>query len=144
MCGPGIKEPEVEGQPETREQPIGAAPYVYRKQYIHAVDLVPTLYEMVGIEPPDEVGGYTQNPIEGISFAYTFDPSYAGNEKRYAYALEEADKPEGGVRESQFYSMLGTRGVWYKGWLASTVHAPTPVGLEQLRERHLGAVLPRW
>ena len=119
MCGPGVKESTV-------EQPIGTAPYCYRKQYIHAVDVVPTVYELVGIEPPEVVKGYTQNAIEGISFAYTFDPSFASNDKRYAYALPEEEKPASGVRESQFYSMLGTRGIWYKGWLASTVHAPTP------------------
>ncbi len=125
MCGPGIKEPTTPGNPLTAEQPIGSAPYVYRKQYIHAVDVVPTIYQMLDIEPPEVVRGYTQNPIEGISFAYTFDRAFAG-EMRKVYDLDEDQKPATGVRESQFYSMLGTRGIWHKGWLASTVHAPTP------------------
>ncbi|MEA5534666.1 sulfatase-like hydrolase/transferase [Crocosphaera sp. XPORK-15E] len=119
ICGPGIKESRV-------------ADTGIRKQYIHAVDLVPTLYEMCGVEPPDVVKGYTQNPIEGISFAYTFDPQYAQPEYQFAYKLSDEQKPkdEQGkpkkVRETQFYSMLGTRGVWYKGWHANTVHAPAP------------------
>ncbi|MBH8572657.1 sulfatase-like hydrolase/transferase [Nostocaceae cyanobacterium CENA369] len=119
MCGPGIKESRV-------------ADTGIRKQYIHAVDVVPTLYEMCGIEPPEVVKGYTQSPIEGISFAYTFDPKYAQPEYQFAYKLSDEQKPKDKhgkpkkVRETQFYSMLGTRGVWYKGWHACTVHAPAP------------------
>ena len=44
-----------------------------RRQYTHAIDIVPTIYECLGIEPPEVVKGYTQHPIEGISFAATFD-----------------------------------------------------------------------
>lgn len=114
MCGPGIADTGI------------------RKQYIHAVDLVPTLYEMCGLEPPEVVKGYTQNPIEGISFAYTFAPEYAQPEYQFAYRLSDEQKPKDAngkpkkVRETQFYSMLGTRGVWYKGWHVCTVHAPAP------------------
>ena len=40
-----------------------------RHQYIHAVDLVPTVYDLLGIEPPEVLKGYVQSPIEGESFA---------------------------------------------------------------------------
>ena len=43
-----------------------------RRQYTHAVDIVPTIYEALGIEPPETVKGYTQFPLEGVSFAATF------------------------------------------------------------------------
>jgi arylsulfatase len=76
-----------------------------RHQYIHAIDIVPTLYDCLGIDPPETVKGYTQRPIEGASFRHTFDHA-------------DAAPP----RETQFYTMLGTRGVWYKGWHAATVH----------------------
>ena len=76
-----------------------------RHQYCHAIDSVPTLYECLGVEPPEVVHGYTQSEIEGVSFAHTFD-----------YA-EVATK-----KVAQFYSMLGTRGVWYQGWHAATIH----------------------
>lgn len=77
-----------------------------RHQYVHAVDVVPTLYEMLGIEPPDVLKGYTQSPIEGGSFAASFeDPAAPG-------------------RESQFYSMLGQRSIYHQGWLANTLHPP--------------------
>ena len=49
-----------------------------RHQYIHAVDVVPTLYELLGIEPPAVIKGYTQSPIEGESFAAALtDPDRA-------------------------------------------------------------------
>lgn len=78
-----------------------------RHQYTHACDIVPTLYELLNMEPPSEVKGYTQSPIEGKSFKA---------------ALENVSAQTG--KESQFYNMLGTRGVWYKGWHANTRHAP--------------------
>ena len=32
-------------------------------------------------------------------------------------------------RDTQFYTMLGTRGIWHDGWFANTVHAaPRPAG----------------
>ncbi len=77
-----------------------------RDQYVHAVDIVPTLYDMLGIEPPDVLKGYTQSPIEGESITSSFsDPSADG-------------------RETQFYSMLGMRALYHQGWLANTLHPP--------------------
>lgn len=77
-----------------------------RHQYVHAVDIVPTLYDLLGIEPPKVLKGYTQSPLEGESFRASFtDPDAPG-------------------RETQFYAMLGQRAVYHKGWLANTVHPP--------------------
>jgi arylsulfatase len=80
-----------------------------RRQYTHAIDIVPTLYECLGLGLPDVVNGYTQKPLEGTSFAYTF----AG-----------ADAPA--RKETQFYSMLGTRAIWHKGWKAATAVPAAP------------------
>ena len=80
-----------------------------RRQYNHAVDIVPTLFEILGTELPDSVNGYTQKPIEGVSFAYSFDA---------------ADAPNG--KETQFYSMLGTRAIWHQGWKAATAVPAAP------------------
>ncbi len=77
-----------------------------RRQYIHAIDIVPTIYECLNIEPPTVVKGYTQSPLEGLSFKYTFDDPKAPT-----------------LKETQFYVMLGTRGIWNKGWFASAIHA---------------------
>jgi len=77
-----------------------------RDQYLHAVDVVPTLYDLLGVTPPPVIKGYTQSEIEGESFAASItDPS----------------APE---RETQFYSMLGQRAIYHQGWLANTLHPP--------------------
>ncbi len=68
--------------------------------------MVPTLYELLEIEPPAVLKGFTQSPIEGESFRASFtDPEAAG-------------------RETQFYSMLGMRALYHEGWLATTLHPP--------------------
>ena len=77
-----------------------------RHQYVHAVDIVPTIYDLLDIKPPDVMKGYTQSPIEGQSFMASLTDSAA---------------PE---RESQFYSMLGMRAIYNDGWLANTLHPP--------------------
>jgi arylsulfatase len=77
-----------------------------RRQYIHAVDLVPTIYDLLDIEPPEVLKGYVQSPIEGESF------------KR---SISDPDAPE---KETQFYSMLGQRAIYHQGWLTNTVHPP--------------------
>ncbi len=77
-----------------------------RQQYIHAVDIVPTVYDLLGIEPPAVIKGYTQSPIEGESFAAALtDPTAPG-------------------KTTQFYAMLGQRSIYHEGWLACTVHPP--------------------
>ncbi|MFF2040747.1 arylsulfatase [Kitasatospora sp. NPDC058170] len=81
-----------------------------RDQYHHAVDLVPTLLDCLGIELPEAVKGYTQRPIEGVSMRYSFD----------AGSIPTA-------KHTQFYSMLGSRGIWHDGWKAVTTH-PTLSG----------------
>ena len=80
-----------------------------RRQYTHAVDIVPTIYEVLGVEPPEVVKGYTQHPIEGVSFAATFDDAEAKTDK-----------------QTQFYSMGGTRAIWHQGWKAAAVSPSAP------------------
>lgn len=77
-----------------------------RGQYMHAVDVVPTLYDLIGIDPPEQLAGYTQSPIEGASVVPT---------------IGDAGAPG---RRTQFYSMLGMRGMYHEGWLANTLHPP--------------------
>jgi arylsulfatase A-like enzyme len=80
-----------------------------RRQYTHAVDIVPTLLEVLGVELPDAVKGYTQYPVEGISFASTF-----------------ADAGVKTGKDTQFYSMLGTRAIWQQGWKAVAISPAAP------------------
>ncbi len=81
-----------------------------REQYHHAIDLVPTILDMLGVEAPEAIGGHVQSRFDGISMRYSFD----------AAALPSA-------RETQFYSMLGSRSIWHQGWTAVTNH-PTISG----------------
>ncbi|WP_409332679.1 arylsulfatase [Trujillonella humicola] len=76
-----------------------------RDQYHHAVDIVPTLLQCLGLEQPQSVRGVTQIPIQGVSMQGSF---------------ASASAPSG--RQTQFYSMLGTRGIWHDGWKAVTTH----------------------
>lgn len=80
-------------------------------RYINVVDVTPTVYELIGLTPPDTVRGVRQRPLEGVSF-------------RAALADPDADTG----KRTQFYSMLGTRGIWSDGWFANTVHAASPAG----------------
>lgn len=72
-----------------------------RDQFVHAIDLVPTILESIGIEAPDEIKGYSQSPIEGTSFAYSFD---------------DPDAPE--QHTTQYFEMLATRAIYHDGWRA--------------------------
>ncbi len=53
-----------------------------RPQFHHVNDVVPTLYELVGIKPPEMVNGQQQDPIDGVSMVYSFaDPKAPGHKK---------------------------------------------------------------
>jgi arylsulfatase A-like enzyme len=72
-----------------------------RHQFIHAIDLVPTTLDVLKQKMPSSINGAAQAPIEGISFAATFD-----NPK--------APLP----REAQYFEMLGSRSIQLDGWRA--------------------------
>ena len=82
-----------------------------RDNYVNVCDITPTVYDLLGITPPATVRGIPQKPLDGVSFKV---------------ALDDPAAPTG--KETQFYTMLGTRGIWHKGWFANTVHAATPAG----------------
>jgi arylsulfatase A-like enzyme len=79
--------------------------------YANVCDITPTVYDLLGISAPDTVRGIPQRPLDGVSLKPALDDSTADTGKR-----------------TQFYTMLGTRGIWHEGWFANTVHAATPAG----------------
>jgi arylsulfatase A-like enzyme len=79
-----------------------------RHQYHHSTDIVPTILEVCGLEMPKVYRGVEQYPLSGVSMRYTFDA--------------KADAPT--KKKRQYYSMLGTRGIWEDGWKAAALHAP--------------------
>ena len=83
----------------------------FRDNYINVCDITPTVYELLDIAEPEVVKGIKQKPLEGVSFKAALDDSKAKTAKK-----------------TQFYTMLGTRGIWHEGWFANTVHAAAPSG----------------
>jgi len=79
-----------------------------RNQYHHAVDIVPTILEICGVEMPKVYKGVEQYPLSGVSMKYSFDA--------------KPDDPT--QKHVQYYTMLGTRAIWQDGWKAVAVHAP--------------------
>jgi len=82
-----------------------------RSQFHHCIDLMPTLMEVVGIAEPTHVNGYVQRPIEGVSFAYTFE-------------AKNAKAPS--ARKQQYFEMLGNRAMYRDGWIAACRHGRLP------------------
>ncbi|MDT0574670.1 arylsulfatase [Croceicoccus sp. F390] len=80
-----------------------------RQQFTHVTDIMPTILEAAGIAAPSAVDGVTQQPIDGISLAYSFaDP----------------DAPE--RHTTQYFEMLGNRAIYHNGWWANTVPGLSP------------------
>ena len=76
-----------------------------REQFVHVIDVVPTILEAAGISAPEMVDGIKQAPIEGTSFAYTFDAKNAREPSRH---------------RTQYFEMMGQWALYSDGWLLST------------------------
>jgi len=76
-----------------------------REQFMHVIDVTPTLLEVTGIPAPEYVDGIKQKPIEGTSFAYTFDKKNAKVPSRH---------------KTQYFEMMGQWAIYHEGWLLST------------------------
>ena len=82
-----------------------------RRQFHHVIDIVPTILEAVGIPAPDTINGIKQNPIEGVSMAYTWDKANTNDPTRHT---------------TQYFEMLGNRAIYHDGWVAATTPATLP------------------
>jgi arylsulfatase A-like enzyme len=71
-------------------------------QFHHVIDIVPTIYDVIGITPPRVVDGISQDPIDGISMKYSF---------------ASASAP--GQRKDQYFEVMGSRGFYQDEWMAS-------------------------
>ncbi len=76
-------------------------------QYHHAIDIVPTVLNMIGESLPQEFRGASPLPIQGTSFAYSFDQPNTPTKKK-----------------SQYFETLGDRAIWSDGWKAVARHLP--------------------
>lgn len=72
-----------------------------RTQYSHVIDIFPTTLELLGIKAPERIKGIEQQPVEGISLAYSIDD------------------PNAPTRHTlQYYYMFGSRSIYRDGWKA--------------------------
>ena len=78
-----------------------------RDQYHHVIDIVPTIFEALGIEPEEAIAGVAQSEIEGTSFWYSVDNGSEPTRKTV-----------------QYYEMLGSRAIFHDGWKAIADHDP--------------------
>ncbi|MEI7898672.1 MAG: arylsulfatase [bacterium] len=84
-----------------------------RSQFCHVIDIAPTVLEAAGLPEPTFVNGIQQKPYEGFSMLYSFDDAKA--QERH---------------ETQYFEMIGNRGIYHKGWTAVTKHrTPWVMGL---------------
>ena len=80
-----------------------------RSQFHHVNDIAPTIYDILNIVPPDVVDGFEQQPHDGISMKYTFDRPEEKTKKR-----------------TQYFEILGSRGIYHDGWFAGTFGPRAP------------------
>jgi arylsulfatase len=74
-----------------------------RTQYHHIIDVMPTLLDAAGVKAPTMVDGIPQRRIDGTSMVYSFDAPSAPS-----------------THHTQYYEMMGNRGIYHDGWLANT------------------------
>jgi hypothetical protein len=86
-----------------------------RPQFHHVIDIAPTVLEAAGIPEPTHVNGVEQRPMEGVSMAYAFDDATAAER-----------------HETQYFEMVGNRGIYHRGWTAVTKHATPWIAAAQL------------
>ena len=80
-----------------------------RRQFTHAIDVLPTILDLIGLEAPAEIDGVEQSPIEGTSFATL------ARRRRRARAAR-----------TQYFEMLGSRGIYHDGLEGRHVQAARP------------------
>jgi arylsulfatase len=76
-----------------------------RHQFHHVIDVLPTVLDAAGLPMPETVQGVPQQPMEGTSMRYSFDDPTAEERRR-----------------TQYFEMVGNRGIYHEGWTAVTRH----------------------
>jgi arylsulfatase len=78
-----------------------------RRQFVDVIDITPTVYDIAGVTPPPVFDGVCQMPVQGKSMRATF---------------ENPDSPN--PRDTQYFELWGSRGIWHDGWKAVGMHRP--------------------
>ena len=96
-----------------------------RHQYHHAIDIMPTILDCLGVEPPETIKGHVQSSFDGISMRYSFD---------------QAIDPDRAIDAVLLDARLA--GDLARG-LEGRQHPPDGRRLEPLQRRHVGALQRR-
>jgi len=83
-----------------------------RHQWHHVIDIAPTILQAAGLPVPRLVDGVAQQRIDGTAMNYSF---------------ADAEAPD--RRGTQYFEIIGNRGIYHDGWVACTVHNTTPWNL---------------
>ena len=78
-----------------------------RKQFVDVIDITPTVLDIAGIQAPEAFNGVRQIPLQGKSIRATFNDPASPN-----------------PRDTQFFELWGSRGIWNNGWKAVGIHTP--------------------
>lgn len=95
----GLRAPLIVSWPKEIDQAGGL-----RQQFQHVTDIVPTIYDAIGIGAPDMVNGVMQQPMDGSSMVSTW---------------AEAEAPS--THDTQYFELSGSRAIYHKGWMASAL-----------------------
>jgi len=104
----GVADPCIVSWPEHLADCEGGI----RHQFTHAIDVLPTVLELTGIDAPETIGYVPQSRIDGISFAYLLTPQGASAPERHI---------------TQHFEMFGSRAMYHDGWKAVTYHPVGPI-----------------
>lgn len=96
----GVRDPLIVSWPARIKDP-GAL----RGQFTHVNDVAGTIYEVTGICFPETYDGIEQRPLDGVSFAHTFDQPNAPSRHR-----------------TQYFEIFGNRAIYHEGWIAAAAH----------------------
>ena len=78
-----------------------------RDQFVNVADIVPTIYDLLGVTPPETYNGLEQLPVTGHSFASV---------------LNNAEAPA--TNTLQYFEMAGSRALVAGDWKAVCKHTP--------------------
>jgi arylsulfatase A-like enzyme len=78
-----------------------------RRQFVDIIDITPTVLDITGIEAPALFEGVCQIPLQGKSIRATFNDPASPN-----------------PRDTQYFELWASRGIWHDGWEAIGIHKP--------------------
>ncbi len=118
----GMRTPLIISWPERIKDKGGM-----RTQFHHVIDIVPTILDVAGIKEASMINGIPQDPIEGVSMVYTFDSPKAEGRKK-----------------TQYFEMLGYRGIYHDGWFAGAFVPRPPWIIDREKMKKWDSSKDKW